>query len=316
MTEARASAPARVRSRALSPRAFHRLSVLALASLVAIILTGTAVRLTGSGLGCANWPRCGETFLPPQDYHALIEFGNRAVSIPVGFLTLATAVGAWLVPGLPRWTRWTALSVLLLVLVEAWLGGVTVRSDLDPHVVIAHFLLALVALAAAAVVVVAARNLAEATAGETIPSSLRLVAAALVPVGFAVVVTGTLVTAAGPHPGGENIVRIGNLVDAAYVHVRATAIFGVGFLVLLGLLFRHAGRARAELALALGVLALLLTQMAVGEIQWRNRLPWWLVLVHVALATLVWTGLVTLAARLWLRARGFGGAAGARHAPT
>ena len=74
----------------------------ALAALFLIVVTGATVRLTGSGLGCENWPRCGETLLPPKDYHAFVEFGNRVVGFAVGITTLIAAGAAFRVPGLPR----------------------------------------------------------------------------------------------------------------------------------------------------------------------------------------------------------------------
>ena len=115
------------------------------------------------------------------------------------------------------------------------------------------------------------------------------------------VVTGTLATAAGPHSGGEAVERIGNLEDAMYVHVRTAAVFGVGYVVLAAGLLRRRTAFRLEGTLALGVLAALLAQMAIGETQWRTHLPWPLVLVHVFLATAVWAGIVALAVRLWER---------------
>ena len=121
------------------------------------------------------------------------------------------------------------------------------------------------------------------------------------PVTLVVVVTGAFATAAGPHSGGADIDRLGVLVDSVYVHVRATAVFGIAFLVLLALLWRERRTVRPELGLGLGVLGLVLVQMAVGELQWRNALPWWLVLVHVALATGVWAGIVAVAVRLSAR---------------
>lgn len=300
MSQAEAPLGARTRSRALSPAAFRVLALLALASLFAIVLSGTAVRLTGSGLGCATWPRCSEgSLFPERDFHAIVEFTNRAVSIPVGFLALATAVGAWFVPGLRRRFAWAAVALLAVVLVEAWLGGVTIRSELDAFVVLTHFLLALVAVALAVVVALAAHSLVRPTLGRPFPGWLRGLALALVPVGFALVVTGTLATAAGPHSGGEAVERIGNLEDAMEIHVRAAAVFGVGYVVLAAALLRRRTAFRFEGALAIGVLVALVAQMAVGETQWRNQLPWPLVLVHVLLATAIWAGIVGLAVRVW-----------------
>ena len=300
---ARAPSGARGRRRTLSPLTFRRLALVSLVFLFLIVMTGAAVRLTGSGLGCANWPRCGETsFLPPKDFHALVEFGNRLMSVPVGFFTLATAVAAWFVRGLPRWVAWMAAGVLLLVLVEAWLGGVTVTSDLDPIVVMAHFLLALLAIALAVAVVLGATAPAQGSA-PALPAPLAWGAVALVPLAAALVTSGAFVTAAGPHSGGQDVLRFGDLFETVEVHVRVTAAFGLTLFALVVALSRYRARARVEFALAALVLAVLLVQMLVGELQWRNRLPWQLVLVHVGLATALWAGVVGLAGRLLLARR-------------
>jgi len=160
----------------------------------------------------------------------------------------------------------------------------------------------LVALGVAVVVVQGARDLAR-RAGVDEPLGSAWLALALVPAALALVVSGTLVTAAGPHSGGEEIRRFGNLVEVVHIHIGATAVFGVGFLALLALLVAERRRARVELALSGAVLVLLLVQMAVGEVQWREGLPWGLVLLHVTLATAVWVCVVALAARIVLRRR-------------
>jgi cytochrome c oxidase assembly protein subunit 15 len=277
---------------------FRRLTYAALGALLLIVVSGATVRLTASGLGCENWPRCGETFLPEKDFHALVEFGNRVVGIAVGILTLLVAGAAWRVERLPRWLVWTATALPFTVLAQGVLGGITVVFELHPLIVMAHFLLSLVAIAVAVLVVLGAVGLNE---GErSVPGAMAL-GLATVPSALVLVVTGALVTAAGPHSGGEEIARFGNVLDAVHVHIGATAVFGVTFLVLVFVL--AVARLRAELALAGALLALLLVQMAIGEVQWRNGLPWGLVLVHVALATLVWTGVVAIAARLVLRSR-------------
>lgn len=283
---------------AVSLGVFRGLTYVALGALLLIVVSGATVRLTASGLGCENWPRCGETFLPEKDFHALVEFGNRVVGFGVGIVTLLVAGAAWRVERLPRWLVWTATALPFTVLAQGVLGGITVVFELHPLIVMAHFLLSLAAIAVAVLVVLGARGLSD---GERPAPGAAALALAAVPSALVLVATGALVTAAGPHSGGEEIARFGNVLDAVHVHIGATAVFGITFLVLVVAL--AAGRLRTELALAGGVLALLMAQMAIGEVQWRNGLPWGLVLVHVALATLVWTGVVALAARLVLRSR-------------
>jgi cytochrome c oxidase assembly protein subunit 15 len=300
--EAGATRIARLRLRTVSPVAFSRVAYLALGALYLIVVSGATVRLTGSGLGCDNWPRCGSTFLPPKDYHALVEFGNRGMGFAVGLTTLVAAVAAFRVPRLPRWLLWGAVALPFTVLAQGILGGVTVIYELHPLIVMGHFLLSLLALGLAVVVVIGAYEFARGRERST-PIAANWLALALVPSALALVVTGTLVTAAGPHSGGEDIKRYGLLPDALHMHVGATAVFGIAYLGLVAALLWERGRARTELLLAGGILAVLLAQMTVGDVQWRTQLPWGLVLVHVALATALWSGIVALAARLLLRSR-------------
>jgi heme a synthase len=287
---------------AVSETTFRRLTYAALAALFLIVVSGATVRLTGSGLGCENWPRCGETFLPPKDYHALVEFGNRVVGLLVGIATLLAALAALLVRGLPRWLRIGALALPCAVLAQGILGGITVLLELHPLIVMGHFLLSLLALAVAIVVALGARDSTRTAEAEPILAGGWL-GLALVPSALALVVSGTLVTAAGPHSGGEDVRRFGNLIEALHIHIGATAVFGVGFVLLVAVLVLQRREARVELGLCAAVFTLLVAQMAVGELQWREGLPWGLVLVHVILATAVWSGVVTLAARLVLRRR-------------
>jgi cytochrome c oxidase assembly protein subunit 15 len=297
-----ARARARARAFSVSPATFTWLACAALVALFLIVVSGATVRLTGSGLGCENWPRCGDRFLPPKDYHALVEFGNRAVGVAVGLTTLVTAVAAFFVPGLPRRLLWAAVALPFTVLAQGILGGITVLLELHPLIVMGHFLLSLLALALAIAVALAARDFARGASAQT-PLAAGWLALALVPSTFALVVSGTLVTAAGPHSGGEDIQRFGNAIEAVHIHIGANAVFGVTFLVLAGLLLAERRRARVELVLAGVTFGLLLAQMAVGEVQWRRGLPWGLVLVHVTLATAVWGAVVALAARVLLRRR-------------
>ena len=176
------------------------------------------------------------------------------------------------------------------------LGGITVIFDLNPYIVMGHFLLSLAGVALGVWVVVGAERLTGRLADVRSAWWLGWLALGLAPLALVLVVTGTFSTASGPHSGGVDIGRIWNLQDAVYVHVRATAVFGIGFLVVLVTVLRS--RLHVPSAVAGATLAVLLAQMAVGEAQWRNQLPWWLVLIHVTLATLVWALVVTLAAVL------------------
>jgi cytochrome c oxidase assembly protein subunit 15 len=284
----------------VTARRYAQLAGLSALSLYVIVLTGAAVRLTGSGLACESWPGCSEgAFFPAVGEHSAIEFGNRVMALfPIG-LSLAAWIAAVKTPGLARWVTWTAAFTFLGTIAQAPLGLLTIRLDLHPLMVATHFLLALVVLATATVVAVEACANAYGRA-DPVPRWLRLVGLVLVLACGILVVTGTLSTAAGPHPGDSaEIDRFWNLLDAVYLHVRATAAFGISFLLLLTWLVRNRGRAGVIGPGAAVLLVLLLVQMGVGELQWRNELPWWLVLIHVGLAAAVWAWTVGLVAALW-----------------
>jgi heme a synthase len=285
--------------RELSPERYARLALASAVSLYVIVLTGAAVRLTGSGLACESWPGCQEgAFFPAVGEHSSIEFGNRVMAIfPIA---LSLAAWAFTAGGLPRWSRWLAGVTFLGTIAQAPLGLLTIRLDLHPLMVATHFLLALVVLGTATVVAVEAWGNAHGRVASPAPRWLRLVGLVLAVACGVLVVTGTLSTAAGPHPGDSaEIERFWNLLDAVHVHVRATAAFGIAFLLLLAWLVRNRGRAGVLAPGSVILLALLLVQMGVGELQWRNQLPWWLVLVHVGLAALVWAWTVALVTALW-----------------
>jgi heme a synthase len=289
----------RARRLAASPALFLKVAVASTVSLYAIIVSGATVRLTGSGLGCDAWPGCEEgSFFPARDHHAFVEFGNRAVAIFPLTLTLVCWLVARRTPGLPRWVKWVALATFVGTLAQAPLGRLTIVLDLHPLMVMTHFLLSLVVLGGAVVVTIEGwsnvRGRGEPPLGRT---GLRG-AFALGALCAALLLSGALATAAGPHSGGEDIARFGNLIDAMELHVRAAAVFGVAFVVLVAWLYRSRARAPRLFGAAVAVLAVLGVQAAVGELQWRSELPWGLVLVHVALAAAVWAGTVALVAAL------------------
>jgi cytochrome c oxidase assembly protein subunit 15 len=199
-----------------------------------------------------------------------------------------------------------ALAVALGTLVQAPLGLITIVSGLNPLLVMTHFLLALVVLAGAIVVAVEGRGAEAGRAVTRAPGELRRLGLVLAASCLALVVSGAFVTAAGPHPGDRaDIRRLFTLTATIWVHVRVTALFGCVFLVILGYLFARRGQAPALFRAALALLGVLLLQMTVGEIQYQTELPWWLVLIHVVLATSVWAVTATFVTLLWRPLRPF-----------
>jgi len=159
-----------------------------------------------------------------------------------------------------------------------------------------HFLLALAVLATGVVVAVEAVSFERGRSSARLPQTIRrgaLVAAGAL---LALVVTGTVSTAAGPHPGSSDVERLWRLHAAVYVHVRATAIFGALFLAFLVYVVRNRARWPLYAESAGAFLFLLVLQMSIGELQYRTHLPWWLVLIHVGLAAAVWACAVALVA--------------------
>ncbi|MBV9424217.1 MAG: COX15/CtaA family protein, partial [Solirubrobacterales bacterium] len=185
----------------VTPTQYRRVAYATLAALSVIVLTGAAVRLTDSGLGCENWPKCGGTPLPPLSSHALIEFGNRAISGIVGVITVVAAVLAFTRRPFRRDLAVLALLLPLGVLAQAVLGGFTVREHLAPGFVMGHFGLSMIILIAA--VALAWRSGHEPG---TRPRSTDRLAVwsvrALAPLAALTIFAGTAATAAGPHSGG------------------------------------------------------------------------------------------------------------------
>ena len=166
--------PARLRW-PVSPARFVRIALGSVAALGLVVTSGAFVRLTGSGLGCDNWPRCGDTPFPAKDFHAMVEFGNRVVAV-VGILAaLVTWLASRRVEGLPRWVRRTALAAFLGTIAQIPLGGLTVILDLHPLAVMSHFLLALVVVVLAVVVAGEAWGHARGRGAPVAPRWLRLV---------------------------------------------------------------------------------------------------------------------------------------------
>jgi cytochrome c oxidase assembly protein subunit 15 len=258
-----------------------------------IVLTGAAVRLSDSGLGCPDWPKCYGKALPPLSGHALIEFSNRAISGLVGVVAVVVFVLAFRRRPFRRDLAWLSVTLPLGVVAQAVLGGFTVREHLAPGFVMGHFGLSMIILIGA--VALAWRATYEpgsrARSGDRLGVwSIR----ALVPLGALTIFAGTAATAAGPHSGGVSGQRIhrltfkGNDTLTWVVHRHATiaALFGVA-VIAVWLLARRRGPGRAvEPLTVLGVL--MAAQGLIGSVQYELRLPSDMVWVHVGLATATW----------------------------
>ena len=285
----------------VSPERFAQIATASLIALGLVVASGAFVRLTGSGLGCDNWPRCGQTPFPAADFHALVEFGNRIVALTGLLVSMAAWLASRRVESLPSWVRRVALAAFLGAVAQIPLGGITVILGLHPLAVMSHFLLALVVVGLSVVVVLEAWSHARGLGAPVGPHWLRVVAVVGIGVCAVMVVTGAVATASGPHPGADsNVERLGlEIRDTVYVHVRAAAAFGLGFLFVCWQLLRARRQAPGVLALAGALMVVLVTQMIVGEVQYRNALPWGLVLVHVTLAATIWALTVAIGYALW-----------------
>ncbi len=291
-----------VRASALTARGFLRLAVASCAVLFIVVTSGAFVRLTGSGLGCENWPRCGDKPYPEQGFHAFVEFGNRMVALVGIVLTLVTWLASRKVDDLSRIARVSALGTFVLAVAQIPMGGVTIALDLHPLAVMTHFLLGLAVLGLAVVVVLEAWSL---VAGLATPAGARwlrqVVSFVGLPLCAALVVTGSVATASGPHPGSNDAVeRLGvAITDTVYVHVRVAAVFGIGVLVIGWLLWRLRESYPGVVRLWVMLLVSLVAQSILGEVQYRSALPWGLVIAHVFLAATIWVLGLALAYALW-----------------
>ena len=275
----------RLRGFTLSDAATRRLVLVNAAALVLIVATGATVRLTGSGLGCEHWPGCTPHHFEPKSGHSYIEFGNRVIA----FLTILTTLVTWI---FARRRRKLAALIFFGTLAQAPLGALTVHYHLNPWWVLSHFLLSMVVLTLAVVLAAESRPRAPSSLPRWVPRAGLLVGLSA----CVLIFSGTLATAAGPHPGSTVVRRLWSFEPAVYWHVRATAVFGISFALVLAYLVR---KKAPQVRGALVLLGLLAVQMTIGEIQYRTHLPWWLVLVHVTVAATVWAAAVSFVFSLW-----------------
>jgi heme a synthase len=286
----------------VSPRVHAYAAWSALVLFTLIVITGAGVRLTGSGLGCHDWPRCSDQSITPQDGHAFIEFGNRLVTTPVAIAAIACLVTALLRRPYRRDFVVLGAGLVAGVLAQAVLGGITVLTGLNPVTVMGHFLLS---MATIVLTVTLVWRVTRDRAGEpqTPERDPRLVAAvrALVALGGVVVFIGTSVTASGPFAGGEGtgddvhrltIFGYDTFKTVIMVHARIAAVFGV-LAVALWFWARRRG-AGPELRRPLTAVCLLVALAGlIGNLQYHQLdYPAGLIWAHVTVASLLWNSLV------------------------
>jgi cytochrome c oxidase assembly protein subunit 15 len=283
----------------VSPSQYRAVTVAALFAIGAIIVTGAAVRLTGSGLGCADWPACsGARFIDVSSRHAAIEQLNRLFTGLVSIAVIAAVLGSLI--RVPRRRDLTLLSFGLVggVLAQIVLGGITVLVDLHPAAVQGHLILSLILVADAVVLVRRASQPDDGLAVRPVSPEISRHTVVIALLTAVALVTGTIVTGAGPHAGDEDARRFGiDIAAAARLH-GTTVVIAVASMLALAWRLRRRPAERAELAewISAWILVALL-QGAIGYIQYFNEVPAVLVGIHVFGATVLWAVTVALVVR-------------------
>lgn len=293
-----------------SPSTYRRITLLALLALCGIVLTGAAVRLTGSGLGCSDWPTCEEDrFVAPLEYHALVEFVNRTITGVVSIAVALAVLGSLRRTPRRRDLTWLSLGLVAGVVGQIVVGGITVLTHLRPEWVITHFLLSSYLVWNATVLHHRAARPDEQPGGppagssDRAPDLLRRLATAVPVLAIVVIAAGTIVTGTGPHGGDPEVERLAFSIREV---VRVHAVAALSLLALVGVLvavvLRRPGGPRPAAEVPPGLLlrvevlvGLLLAQIGVGYLQYFNGVPPLWVALHVALATAIWVVAVDVA---------------------
>lgn len=278
-----------------------------------LIVTGGAVRLTGSGLGCPTWPRCTDeswTNTPEMGIHGYIEFGNRTLTFLLVVISVLTALAVWrLRERHPSFLR-IAVAIGVGIILQAVIGGITVRTGLNPWVVGIHFVISAALIALAAVLVDRTRRaglerVAHAErAGQLQRLDARLARVVAVVLGVSAAATiylGTLVTGTGPHSGDASEVVRHTFDPYVITRIHVVPVYVIVATAVLALALSIARGWPRPVRSTLGVLAAVLVSQAwVGYYQFFNGVPALAVGVHMALAAAL-AAIVTMTIdRLWV----------------
>jgi heme a synthase len=287
-----------------SPAVMRRIALAGIVASAAIILTGAAVRLSQSGLGCPDWPRCTASSLVAGGdtgdslIHRWIEFGNRLVTIAIFVIALIVCVAAWRFRPGPDGRRrkdliWLAAAQPGAIVVQAVLGGIVVLTKLNPAWVSVHFL-ASAALVAAAVALYVRCQEGTGPARPLVRREVRLLALAVVGTIALMLTAGTVVTGTGPLAGARSVPRYSlPLTGVTQLHADIGWLLG-GLVVALIMALRLSAAPRRAVRLAWLLVGLILWQGAVGYAQYFSGLPAGLVWVHETGATAIWVTVLLL----------------------
>ena len=260
-----------------------------------IVLTGAAVRITGSGLGCPTWPECTYgSYVPVAGqaegaFHAWIEFGNRLLTFLLLFAAVAVVIYA--IKKSRRDLLWRALLQVLGIFGQGIIGGITVLTDLNPLAVASHFILSIFLIAGAVSIV--ARGRSPIISIRPTETKVKILAHVQVLLTFIVIVIGTLVTGSGPHAGDLDAPRL-KLDEGAITWLHADAVIALlGVSLALLVLSEISPETKRRVKI---FFAVTLAQGLVGYAQYVLGLPELLVIVHVLGSTLVWIATW----RIWL----------------
>jgi protoheme IX farnesyltransferase len=288
-------------------RRFRTLAAATTVSTGLLIAWGGIVRATGSGDGCPDWPKCFGHWIPPLQYHALIEYTHRSLALVSGILLAVEAVVVLLRFRDRRELLWPAILVLPLFVFQAALGALVVRSGLDPALVTVHFAVAMLTLAVPVWMLVAALTDGRRGAGD--PAFARLATGTALAT-FALLLVGTYVRAenAGvvfsdwPLMNGRLVPALGGATTVMFAHRVLAALVGVLVLWLLVRVRTIPGRPRPLVRLATVAACLFLVQIGVGAANVLSGLDPWARATHVGLSAAIWAVLVALAALArWVR---------------
>ncbi len=275
----------------VSPSLSRRLDVVALVLTALIVVTGGAVRLTGSGLGCSNWPECTAGHLTPAlQFHGLVEFGNRLVTVVLTIAVAAAFLGSIFRSPRRRDLIWLSGGLVAGVVAQAVLGGIVVYTKLNPYVVMVHFYATLLLLVDAIVLVHRSRrDYTPGSARLLVPRPVIRLYYGLLALLAVVIAAGTATSGAGPHAGDSSGQQVAKRIpialrDMAELH-SSLALLLIGLTI--GLVVAlHMGDVPERVRRSARILmAVMVAQAAVGYTQYFTHLPALLVEVHLVGAT-------------------------------